>query len=346
MINEKETYLPKAHMRKLLCELNPALRFDGSEDVYEWQKKARAKLYDLLGIDEIKKFACDDNLTVDYDRINEDGTREIRFRFLTEEGVIAPAHLLLPAGAVKPPVVICLQGHATGMHISLGRAKFPGDEEDIIPANGDRNFAVRAVEEGVAALALDQRCFGECGGSEKGPDCTQASLRSFLLGRTMVGERVWDVMNTINMLEKYFSDLVDLDRVMCLGNSGGGTTTIYAAAMDERIKIAVPSCAMCTWVDSIANMYHCECNYVAGIANYFDMGDLVGLIAPRGLVAINGEKDMAFMIEGAKECFEIGKKVYKAMGAEDKCYHVIGEGGHRFYADASWPTIQKLIKEL
>ena len=34
---------------------------------------------------------------------------------------------------------------------------------------------------------------------------------------------------------------------------------------------------------------HCTCNFIPRIANHFDMGDIAGLIAPRGLVIVNGK---------------------------------------------------------
>ena len=61
---------------------------------------------------------------------------------------------------------------------------------------------------------------------------------------------------------------------MLMGNSGGGTATVYTAAIDERISIAVPSCAVCTYKHSIAAMRHCVCNFVPNIADYFDMGGI------------------------------------------------------------------------
>lgn len=45
--------------------------------------------------------------------------------------------------------------------------------------------------------------------------------------------------------ESNFSDLVDLDKIMLMGNSGGGTATAYTAIFEDRVKIAIPSCAVC-----------------------------------------------------------------------------------------------------
>lgn len=335
--------LPAEHLRRMLQNVSPSERWDGQKDIGLWRARARNTLAGLLGIPQIEKQRTACVMQVEKNHVDEaEGYREIRFRFVTEKQVTVPCHLLIPLNIPKPlPVVLCLQGHSTGMHISLGRPKYPGDEETC--HGGDRDFAVRAVKEGICALAIEQRCFGECGGTEKGPDCTQAAMRALLLGRTLIGERVWDIMRCIDVLSTHFTDEVDINRILCLGNSGGGTATIYAAALDERIRIAVPSCAVCTYADSIGAMAHCACNYVPGIAEAFDMGDLCAMTAPRPLIVVSGAHDPIFPLQGAKACIEEGMRAYQALGVPEHLIHVIGEGGHRFYANDTWPHIHKVM---
>ncbi len=341
-------YLPNEHLHKLLDEAVPSMRYNGIEDLSVWQNRARARLAELIGFGEIEKYAVTPAVEFEYDKYAEDmDCREIRFRIQTEENVTVPCHMCIPKNAEgQLPVVITLQGHSKGMHISLGRPKFPGDEESC--KGGDRDFVVRAVKEGVCAIAMEQRCFGENGGQAgvTHPDCRQASMRAIMLGRTIVGERVWDIMRLIDVLQKDFSDIIDPEKIMCLGNSGGGTATIYASAMDERIKVAVPSCAVCRYADSIGAMLHCECNYVPYIAKDFDMGDLCAMVAPRSLIVVNGITDSIFPIDGAKACVEVGRQAYKKAGAEKKLIHVVGDGGHRFYADPAWPHIHEALEIL
>ena len=272
-----------------------------------------------------------------------EGATEIRFTFQSEDGYRVPCHLLLPDGIENPPVMICLQGHSKGMHISLGRPIYPGDEVSI--SGGDRDFCVRAIREGFAAIAMEQRSFGQCGGTEAGPQCLESAMTSLLMGRTTIGERVWDVMRLIDVLEAHFADKVDVRTICCMGNSGGGTATAYVAALEDRIKLAMPSCAMCTYRDSIAAMKHCSCNYVPHIAEFFDMGDLLAMSYPKFYVQVNGIEDSIFPIAGAKEVFEKGKAAYASMGGADRCTHIIGNGGHRFYADLSWPAVHKYLEK-
>ncbi len=328
---------PYEHNQVLMEAIKPSMRYDGSESFDMWQTRAKKKLNELLGLPLQK---CDDCLTIEYTKERE-GFTEIRFRFQSEEGYYVPCHLWIPTSVEKPiPVAICLQGHSTGMHISLGRPKYPGDEETI--KGGDRDFAVRIVKEGYCALAIEQRNFGECGGNEKGPDCYNSAMAAILIGRTTIGERVWDIQRTIDVLEKHFPQ-VDMENIICMGNSGGGTTTFYVGCLEPRVKYVMPSCSVCTYEDSIGAMEHCACNFVPNIRKYFDMGDLAGLIAPRYLVIVSGKDDKIFPLHGVQKTFEIVKTQYQAVGVQENCTLVVGNGGHRFYADAAWAVMNDYI---
>lgn len=322
--------------RKVLSKVKPSMAYNG-EDVLTWQKGAKEKLSELLGMDKFTKVLPETE--IEYDK-EIDWAREIRFTYLSEEGYRVPCHLFLPKNVKNPPVVITLQGHSKGMHVSMGRTKYEGESSKD---DGDRDFCVRAIKEGYAAIAMEQRNFGECGGDKDGPHCQESSMAALLMGRTTIGERVWDIMRLIDVLENEFSNMVNVDKICCMGNSGGGTATAYVCALEDRIKLAMPSCAMCTYRDSIGAMWHCTCNYVPHVAEFFDMGDLLAMAYPKYYIQVNGERDPIFPIQGAKEVFEKGKIAYDKMGAGDKCVHVIGDGEHRFYADPAWPHVHKFM---
>ena len=327
---------PQVRHLNLMREVRPAFRYSEGEDFAAWQRRARVRLEQVLGLPLER---CEENFRIEWTREEEDKT-EIRFVFSSEEDVEVGCHLLLPREAKgRLPLVICLQGHSTGMHISLGAPKYPGDEETI--SGGDRDFARQIVKRGQAALALDQRGFGERGGTPKGPACQQPAVQALLLGRTLIGERCWDISRAIDAVLAHFPQ-IDGDRIALMGNSGGGTATIYAAALDERITAAMPSCAFCGYLPSIGAQHHCICNYVPGILKDFDMGDLGALIAPRSLVVVSGQGDGIFPIDSAREQAEITRAAYRAAGAPDQFEQVVGAQGHRFYANDAWPVFDRL----
>lgn len=315
-------------------------RLDGS--LTDWQVGAREKLWELLGLDRIEK--CDEEFVIEWKK-EEEGFTEIRFVFQSEKDYTVPCHLLIPKNksGEKPSLMICLQGHSTGMHISLGRPKSPEDEATV--SGGDRDFAVQCVNRGLCAVTLEQRCFGERGGTPK-PDCHSASLVAIMTGRTIVGDRVWDIMRLIDVIENHFADVCDTGKIGCMGNSGGGTSTFYTAALESRIKAAMPSCSFCTFEGSIVKKRHCECNYVPRIARYFDMAEIAGMIAPRPLVIVSGKNDGIFPIDEAKGEFERLKNVYYSASEQpENCVHVIGNEGHRFYAVEGWKAFDAMTEK-
>ncbi len=318
----------------------PLLRYDGKSDFSEWQKTAKAKLRELLGFDNYK--LCDPKFNIEYREVKDDYI-EYRFTIQSEENYYCPVVMRVPTGMEtgKHPVMICLQGHSTGFHISLGIPRVEGDEVTI--AGGDRDFVVRAVKEGYIGVAIEQRCFGECTGLDRlGGNCNLSSVVAMLSGRTTIGERSWDCMRTIDALLEHF-DFVDPDKICLMGNSGGGTATYYTACLEERIALAMPSCAVCSWDMSVAAKRHCTCNYVPNIAKYFDMGDIGGMIAPRKLVIVHGITDVGFFKPGVDKSYNIVKASYESAGCPENCDLVTGPDGHRFYADLSWPVVHHMM---
>ena len=67
------------------------------------------------------------------------------------------------------------------------------------------------------------------------------------------------------------------------------------------------------------------------------------LIAPRPLVVVNGIHDHLQPFEAAKTAFEKVKSIYKAAGAPKNCQMVVGQEGHRFYADSAWEVFDTYI---
>ena len=130
-----------------------------------------------------------------------------------------------------------------------------------------------------------------------------------------------------------------------MGNSGGGTTSLYAAALLNRIRTAIISCGFCTYADSIMSISHCHCNYIPGILKYLEAGDVLGCAAPKPVLIIAGKDDDIFPITGVRKAFRQAKRIYSAVDAGANCRLAVGAGGHRFYADLAWPIILKMLRK-
>ena len=324
-----------------LLQTVPALRYPGGQPFEQWQRTARAKLTELLGLNAFQKYNPDFAAEPARDM---GAYLRTRFSFKSEDNYRVPGYWLEPkalpaAGPV--PVMVCLQGHTSGMHISIGEAKHPRDAEYI---EGGRDYAVQAVAKGMCALALEQRGFGECGSSPAtgDPDCYRASMSAQLLGRTLLGGRVWDVMRAIDIVQEHFAcAFAGPAEYYCMGDSGGGVATMYVAALEPRIARAMPICAVCSFDHSIATVPHCACNYVPGIRRWFDMGDLAGMVAPRPLMVVAGAQDTIFPIVPTRDTFALVQQYYEAAGAPRSCALHVGSGGHMFFREA-WEEFTSL----
>ncbi len=329
------------YIRERAENIVPSMRYKKSEDFFKWRDMAKKKLTELL---MLPTETCEDMFSIIAEKDFKEYKR-IDFEFQSELGYFVSSCFLIPKNHKgKTPTVICIQGHSTGMHISFGEAIYDGDKDLIA---GGRDFALRTVSEGFCAVTIEQRYMGSAGHNEEGqPACLSDNegMATLLLGRTAIGERVWDISRLIDVITKYFSEYVDTDKIVCLGNSGGGTSTFYASCLDERIFLSVPSCSVCTFEDSIMAMWHCPCNFIPEIRKYFDMGDLGCLIAPRKLIVVCGIEDNIFPIAGVEKSYEIIKNAYDYIGKSEDCKLVKGNGGHQFYPDDAWPVIRNYLK--
>ncbi len=325
-------------------KMTPALSDRTGKDFGVWKEEIRQKFIELTGLDEIAKNTCPLNVQVEWEK-EEETYRLIRFTFDSELGETVPCYLVIPkTGKEKYPVAITLQGHSTGAHNSIGVVKF--DEDKGYQPRGA--FALQAAENGFAALVIEQRGMGERKPTKdnraKNINCWYAVGVALLLGRTILGERIWDVHKAIDALA-FFKEC-DLDKILITGSSGGGTASYYAACYDERIKLAAPNCAFCPYPESILDIWHCSCNYIPSAFKWFDMQDLSCMIAPRPLLVMSGKEDDIFPIEGVERGFKTVQEIYASAGAKDNCRLVTTPKGHWWCVDIVWPSILEETKKL
>ena len=312
------------------------LRFGESANYQEWKAKIKEKFYELLGFAHIEQNVCLLNIEIEKEEQKE-GYKQIRFTFESEKGSFVPCYLCIPdTGKETYPLAICLQGHSTGFHNSIAE---PKNDDEVAYATGRGAYAVQAVRNGYAALAIEQRAMGERKSSRYPANirtCEYSFLTAVSMGRTLVGERVWDVSKAIDALEEMNLSILDLSKILIVGGSGGGTASFYSACFDERIKLVVPCCAFCSYKSSILAMRHCACNYIPNMYNYIEMGDLTCLISPRNFMPANGVQDPIFPIKGAQSEFEKARKIYKMDGVEDNCRLIVMPKDHYFCDDIIW----------
>ncbi|ELZ63444.1 hypothetical protein C457_19423 [Haloferax prahovense DSM 18310] len=315
-----------------------------------WQESFRAELRDVLGFPAIRDSAVEDidprrrehpEATVRH-RSYERRTWSVR----TERGFRVPFYLLLPDSVDPPyPVAVALHGHTEhGKDLAAGVAE--GEAAGRHIADDRRDMARQAARRGFAVVAPDMRAFGELSpdtsddsdSSDAVSACTRWQKRAQLLGRSLVGERVWDVRRLVDFVEGHSA--LDADRLAVCGHSGGGTVALLAGALDDRIGHVVACASVCPFEDSIVPIDHCLCNYVPGLRRLGEVWDIAGLVAPRSLRIVAGESDPIFPIAGTRRAFDRIQGRYRAADAEGECSLFVGDGGHRFFEAGAWPFLR------
>ena len=325
-----------------------AFRAETQAEFVAWQRAFRPHLRSMLGIDVIaQRGLCDLSPHQVGEETFADHVRE-EWTIQTEPGYEVPFYLLRPMDITEPrPLVLTPHGHG-----KAGKRTYVGicdtEAERLSIAEGERDIALQAVREGYVAIAPDMRAFASMRlrqdiEADATSSCRDLQMRALLFGRTLVGERVWDIERLIDYAAT--RPEVDVSRVVITGNSGGGTVSLFAAACDPRITVAVPSSYFCTFEASIGSIHHCECNYVPGMMTVGEMYDVAGLIAPRPFLAVAGREDPIFPYAGVTLAFERLHCIYEVTGVPDRCQLYTGEGGHRYYKAGVWPFVRRMLAQ-
>jgi dienelactone hydrolase len=339
---------PVAYTLDLYAAAPRRLRFAARtrSEAETWQKTLGSKLTELVGEfpaarPPLRPITLETRTFPGY-------TRE-KVVFDSRPGVSVLAYLLLPETARRPaPAVICIPGHGRGVDDIVGiddsgreRTDKPGYQHD---------FAIQVAEAGMAAVAVEPLAFGcrrDAITARQGLSssaCQPSAGGALLVGQTMIGWRVWDVMRTLDYVATR-SEL-DSNRIGCMGISGGGTVTLFSTALDPRIRAALVSGYLNTFRDSIGSLAHCIDNYVPGILNWAEMHDVAGLIAPRPLFVESGERDNIFPIRASIESFSKVREIYGVFGALDRIEQEIFPDEHSFWGKRGIPFLARHLNAL
>lgn len=344
------SYSSTTHFQTLYKKTNPEFGFTAKTpaEFTIWQDRFRSRLREVLGLNRIQNDLKDFQPIAH--QVDEEDTGEfIRQRWVLQVEPTVP----LPFILLKPkdihgllPLVLTPHGHSKNTEMYAGIVTSPEEEQFML--EGDRDIAVQAVREGYLVIAPTTRGFGETR-TEKGKtedqqnSCRDLLVHDLLVGRTPTGDRVWDISRLLDWALESLP--VDLERIAITGNSTGGTISLFAAALDERITLSAPGSYFCTFAGSIGSIHHCECNYVPGLLTLGEMPDIAGLIAPRPFMAINGKEDPIYPIDEVYKAFEQLKKIYAVAGVPENVELFVGEGGHRYYKAGVWQFMRRYFSQ-
>jgi cephalosporin-C deacetylase-like acetyl esterase len=170
-------------------------------------------------------------------------------------------------------------------------------------AGGDDNpalFAEMARRGGIVAVA-DVRGFGETMSKQHasatqvnyfdprhGPDADLA-YASFLIGRPLLGMRVWDALNVVEYMRSRSE--MGAVRVSIAGRGEAGVVALFAAAADANVSGAAAEGVLASLAEvAQSELYEQPASVILpGALHDFDFSDVLSLIAPRPLMLLNAQ---------------------------------------------------------
>lgn len=181
---------------------------------------------------------------------------------------------------------------------------------------------------GYACLTIDSLQLGEIEGIHHG---THRYGMWWWLNRgyTPAGVEAWNCVRAIDYLQS--RPEVDPERIGVTGRSGGGAYSWWIAAIDERIKCAVPVAGITDLENHVVNGCvegHCDCMYMLNTYRW-DYAQVAALVAPRPLLISNTDSDNIFPLDGVVRVFEKVRGIYSLYGARDKVALNITAGPHK-----------------
>ena len=206
------------------------------EEAVAWQQKARARLLELVAAQQPRVSTSEAPLDLQVTRPEDKGAYllfPVSFQGSNKTGARVPARLAVPKGAGPFPAMLCLHGHGGSM------------EAVFDPGGLYHGFADRFARGGYVVLA---------------PSFPQHAKFAAL--------RLWDLMRCVDILAS--RPEVDAARIGVGGLSMGGEWTMWIAACDERLRLAVVSGWMCT-TEGVFSVPNCPCWCLPGFVELMDV---------------------------------------------------------------------------
>jgi hypothetical protein len=306
------------------------------KDLVAVQKKIEEQLMAMLGGLPTEHTPLHARVT---GTIPMDGFHIEKLIYESVPGVYVTAHVYVPEdGKSKHPGILVPAGHST---------------------NGKNHYqpiCQRLVQRGYVVIAWDPVGQGErsqfweakAGKSRYNLICAEHAVMgnlAYLAGTNLARWEIWDGIRAIDYLVTR-SD-VDPDRINITGTSGGGFQAAHIAALDRRIKVAVPSCYITALPMRVYNRIFKdpdsdpEQDLYGMISNHVDNAGLLLMMYPRPVMAAAAVLDF-FPIEGAQRSVREVSELYSQFGHADRIGMVEGYHGHEFSAHNQEPAMEFL----
>ena len=250
--------------------------------------------------------------------------------FQSLPGLYVTANLYVPKN---------LTGRAPAILYACGHAEVKDGKASLGNKTGYQHHGAWFARHGYVCLMIDTIQLGELPGVHHG-------TRRFgqfwwnSRGYTPAGVEAWNGLRALDYLQS--RPEVDPDKIGMTGRSGGGAYTWYTAALDDRIKVAVPVAGITDLhnhvVDGVVKG-HCDCMFMVNTYRW-DYAKLAALLAPRPLLLANSDKDTIFPLDGVLRVHGELARLYALHQASDRLGLLITEGPHKDTQDLQVPAFR------
>jgi dienelactone hydrolase len=310
---------------------------DGATTKAEWEAKRprlKEQFLDMLGLWPLpERTPLKATVTGTFER--GDVVIE-KLHYQSRPGLYVTANLYRPktAGvnpAARLPAILYVCGHS-------GRGR-DGNKTAF------QDHGLWFASNGYVCLIVDTLQLGEVAGKHHGT----YNLNRFWWqsrGYTPAGVECWNGIRGIDYLCSRPD--VDPDRIGVTGISGGGATTVWMAAADDRVKVAVPVSGMSDLESYVSNQVingHCDCMFAINTYQW-EWTTILALFAPKPLLFANSDNDRIFPMDGNRRVITRLRRAYEMLGAPDKVDEYISKGGHEDRPDLRLAAFRFMNKHL
>jgi hypothetical protein len=294
----------------------------------DWEKtrpEYRRQFLDMLGLCPLPP-RTDLHATIT-GKVETDLFTVEKLHFQSSPGLYVTANLYVPKRAKLPaPTILYVCGHANTV---IDKVSY-GSKVNY------QHHPAWFASHGYVCLILDTLELSEIPGEHHGT-YRRGMWWWQALGYTPAGIECWNAMRALDYLETRKE--VDPKHIGVTGRSGGGATSWWLAAADDRPQCIVP-------VAGIADLYshliegvaprlrdgvisgHCDCMYFVNTYRW-DFGRVIALCAPRPLLLGNSDVDDIFPVAGYRRLADKARRIYGLYGAADRFQLLETKGPHK-----------------
>jgi dienelactone hydrolase len=249
-------------------------------------------------------------------------------------GVHARGVFMMPrAASGKVPLVIAAHGRG-------GMPERPKDGKLTVVSRRNRDLAYGALQKGYAVW---EPMFIFYSQQHPADIRERLEVRARQSGTTLPAIEIAKIIGGLNAL--LASQPIDAKRIAMVGMSYGGFYTLYATALEDRIRVAVVAAY---FNDRKAVLASSEPFGVLdwrfhNSLRWFRDETMAALICPRPLQIQSGDHDQLFPIEGARQTVPAARRFYERLNIADRFSFVEFVGRHDFNGDAAWTFIDRFF---